>query len=170
MLTCRNGYTLKVAVAQAFSGPTLCKCCCWTVWTFSCLFKRRAFECTLCAVLKWSCSLNTIYVALVTDIWAAKTCFLLSCWARCVVVILLLSLIIPFGRKAWDTAQLLLSLGADVNRCSRDSVGREEPPLCTACRLGSLDIARTLLRDPGAHCILHFNIYCIYLHRRQTCT
>lgn len=52
-------------------------------------------------------------------------------------------------RKAWDTAQLLLSLGADVNRCSRDSVGREEPPLCTACRLGSLDIARTLLRDPG---------------------
>lgn len=53
------------------------------------------------------------------------------------------------GREAWDTARLLLALGADVNRRSRDSVGREEPPLCLACRLGSVEGVSLLLGAPG---------------------
>ncbi|KAH8037145.1 hypothetical protein MRX96_010736 [Rhipicephalus microplus] len=52
-------------------------------------------------------------------------------------------------RKAWDTARILLSLGADVNQFSRDTVGREEPPLCIVCRLGNVDIAKMLLRNPS---------------------
>lgn len=52
-------------------------------------------------------------------------------------------------RKAWDTARILLSLGADVNQFSRDCVGREEPPLCIVCRLGNVDIAKMLLRNPS---------------------
>lgn len=53
------------------------------------------------------------------------------------------------SRKAWDIARVLLSLGADVNQISRDSVGREEPPLCTVCRVGNIRIAQILLRNPA---------------------
>ncbi|XP_067134492.1 ankyrin repeat and SOCS box protein 13-like [Centruroides vittatus] len=48
-----------------------------------------------------------------------------------------------------ETVRALIQAGASVNQRSQDHLGRIEPPLCSACRLGHFDICQMLLECPS---------------------
>lgn len=47
-----------------------------------------------------------------------------------------------------EVVKVLLAMGCDTNRCSNDHLGRIEPPLCSAVRIGNTIIVRSLLDVP----------------------
>jgi len=50
-------------------------------------------------------------------------------------------------RNNFCALKVLLEFNFDLNRKSKDDVGRIEPPLCTAVRLGNLEIVNLLLKS-----------------------